>query len=533
MIVKTSPRILPLACLALSLVLSACNSDTRSDTDSQIDSQDIIQSVDSSDVIGGNQTDSGDVVGSNNQTDGADVVDSNNQTDSGAVVDSNNQTDSVDPSVDNDNGNDEITGNSNSATPPVTTDDFSVSIDSSTIDIIEGNGEIELPVTVSRAAGFTDELTLTVTAATIADADALTQSFSDGTLDAGEQSTTLQLELDLSAAPIQPQTRSLLIIATDTSGQSSTAALTLQVQPTSAPDVYLLIGQSNMVGISEEDAKQSQPGEPDAPEDNIRQLNVTFNDVDNFSTARDFTDPEKLYNNGEPLTIALDPLHSGLQSDNTKSGTRIGMGLSFAKSAAQDTTADIYLVPAAWSDTGFCKRDTNVVEGIGWNATEKDNDALSGTLLHDRAIARVNDTLEQTNGILRGILWHQGEADSDDEACAIVYSDNLVEMIESLRTNIQIDARGSSARGPDADIPFIAGTMSKAGTQAPFSTTKLIVDGAIRSVGSNVAFADFVNGDDLVPPSFACGGGSCIHFGADALRELGARYYLQLRSVLP
>ena len=491
-----------LVCLVLSLVLTACNSDVRSDTEnaqSANDGQTPVtgQTVDTNQASTDNQTDD-----SSTQTD-----DSSTQPDESSTQPDNNTT--------------------------VSPDDFSVSLSSTTVDITEGGGEIELPVSVTRGSGFTDDLTLSVSAASEVDASFLTQSFSDASLDAAEQSSTLQLELAIAPAPIQPQTRTLFITATDSAGQSSSAQLNLQVQPTSASDVYLLIGQSNMVGISEEDAKLSAAGEPDAPVDRIRQLNVTFNDEDNFSVARDFTDPEKLFNNGDPLTVALDPLHSGLEGDGTKSGTRIGMGLSFAKRALQDTTAEIYLVPAAWSDTGFCKRETNPVDGLGWNATEKDNDALSGTLLYDRAVARANAALTQSNGILRGILWHQGEADSDDEDCAIVYGDNLKEMVEALRTNIQADARGSAARGADADVPFIVGTMSKAGGQAPFSDTKLIVDGALRNVGSDIAYADFVNSDDLVLPAFACGGGSCIHFGADALREMGARYYEQLRSVLP
>ncbi len=410
---------------------------------------------------------------------------------------------------------------------------FTVVLGNSTVAITEGQGLVTVPLTLSRAPGFEGVITLDAIGQSAGDELFLTRRFADPTLSDAETTTELQLELAIANRPILPQQRTLIVTATDTNGLSSSAQLDLQVQPTAAPDVYLLIGQSNMVGISEEDARQSLAGEADAPVATIRQLNVTFNDANNFSEAADFTDPAMLFNTGNPLTIALDPLHSGLQSNGSKSGTRIGMGLSFAKRAMSDTTAQIFLVPAAWSDTGFCARETNVLPGIGWNATPKSNRALSGTLLHDRAIARANITLEQTGGILRGILWHQGEADAEDTACAQSYADNLTEMAESLRSNINPDARGPEARGPDADIPFIVGTMSKGGAQVPFSDNKLLVDTVHRNIANALSFADFVNNDDLIPPAFACGGGSCIHFGAEALREMGARYYERLVNVLP
>lgn len=418
---------------------------------------------------------------------------------------------------------------------PVDTGDapFALTLANTTVAITEGSGQITLPVTLTRVAGYEGDVTLTAEGQVPSDELFLTSSFEDATLNEGETNTQLQLELAIAPRPIQPQTRAIAIRATDSQGRISSAVLSLRVQPTVAPDVYLLIGQSNMIGISEDDARQSLAGEPDEPVESIRQLNVTFNDDNNFSQASDFTNPAMLFNTGNPLTVALDPLHSGLQSNGSKSGTRIGMGISFAKRAINDTTAQIFLVPAAWSDTGFCQRESNTVPGIGWNATTKTNPALSGTLLHDRAIARANIALDQTGGVLRGILWHQGEADSEDSACAQTYAANLTEMIESLRTNINPDARGALARGPDAAIPFIVGTMAMGDEQAPFSPDKLLVDAAHRNIANAVTFADFVNNDDLVPPAFACGGGSCIHFGAVALREMGGRYYDRLIETLP
>jgi hypothetical protein len=189
-------------------------------------------------------------------------------------------------------------------------------------------------------------------------------------------------------------------------------------------------------------------------------------------------------------------------------------------------------VPAAWSGSGFCEQNSADFPGLGWNATTPTDNALGGTLLHDRAIVRTNIALEESGGILRGILWHQGEQDVESAQCAQTYGDNLLQLIQSLRTNIDIDARGSAARGPDADIPFIAGTMSMGEGQAPFSETQSLVDSVHRNIAQLTDHTGFVNNDDLIPPAFPCGAGSCIHFGGAALREMGNRYYERLFSVL-
>jgi hypothetical protein len=412
--------------------------------------------------------------------------------------------------------------------------------DVSTVTLIEGQGSVVIPLSVTRAAGRpgTGSVSLAARGATATDELELSWEFEQAFLQPTESATSLIVQMSIGPRPIQPQIRTLLLSASDGVSQTSSTRLNISIVPTDKPDVYLIVGQSNAVGFSEDNAKRSLPGQPDAPNGRIMQLNVTGNDGSNFSSPADFTLAPNLYSIGEPLTPAVDPLHTGYNSELMgKSGQRIGFGLSFAKQALQDTTADIYLVPTAWSDTGFCSRSTNPFPGAGWNATEKNNPALSGTLLHDRAIARANLTLSLTGGILRGILWHQGEADSDSTSCANVYEDNLVEVARSLRANIAADARGASARNANSDIPFIVGTMSKGAdprdSQLPFSPAKVIVDAAHRNVASTIPTAGFVNNDDLVPPAYPCGGGTCVHFGAQALREMGVRYYDELTTLLP
>ena len=420
----------------------------------------------------------------------------------------------------------------------VSNDAFSLQLSASSINMVEGAGTVSVGVSVQRQAQPNREISLVAQGLSSSDENYMSWQLTDASLSPQENSAELILRLAIGPRPIMAQTRTFQVSASDGINQPLAANLTIQVQPTSRPDVYLLVGQSNMVGFSETGAKQATTGGADAPNERIRQLNVTGNDGENFAVAADFTNPANIHNLGLPFTRAVDPLHDGFDTRiDGKAGDMIGPALSFAKRALVDTSADIVLVPAAWSDTGFCKRDTNRVDGIGWNATQKSNPALSGTLLHDRAIARTNITLDETGGVLRGILWHQGEADSDEQVCAENYAENLTELAASLRSNIDQDARGAIARGPASDVPFIAATMSKGNDarseQSPFSERKQLVDNAHRNIANFIPLADFVNNDDLVPSAFPCGEGSCIHFGSSAYREMGNRYYETLRSLLP
>lgn len=403
------------------------------------------------------------------------------------------------------------------------------------VDIVEGGDGIAVSIELARSGGYDLPVALTLEGASPADVANLGFTFADESLGAGDTSTVLNLSLGIGTAPLLPGMRTLTVIGTDGTNPPVAYDIVLEVEPTQAPDVYLLVGQSNMDGFSELDARDASPGGPDATDPRIFQLNVTGNDAQNYMNESDFTDPASVI--GDPaFTLALDPLHDGFAGGaDGKAGRRIGPGLSFAKAMLPSTTADIVLVPAAWPDTGFCSRDTNLFEDLGWLAAPRADDAFAGTLLHDRAIERANLAIAGVGGVLRGILWHQGEADAGDPACAAAYADNLSAMVASLRAGIVPDARGPTARGPDALIPFVVGTMAMGsdarGSQLPFPDIKQVVDAAHRNVADEVPFSTFVNADDLVPPAYPCGEGSCVHFGAAAQRELGARYAERLQAL--
>ncbi len=409
---------------------------------------------------------------------------------------------------------------------------YSLRVGNGGLSIVEGE-QATVSISIERSNLHSRTITLAAEGQSQTDADDLSWQFSDTSIDANENTTQIQFYLNIGAQPITPQSRTIRVIGTDGASQSVVALLTLSVTPTSRPDVYLLVGQSNMVGFSEFNAKLTAVGQPDQSHPRIKQLNVTGNDAQNFRSPADFQNAARIAVASPRFTDAVDPLHAGFDSRiNGKEGTNIGLGLSFAKRALQNTTADIYLVPAAWADSGFCKRSTNLYPELGWLASSSNSADFAGSLLHDRAIARANLTLEETGGILRGILWHQGEADSDSDNCAVNYESNLQAMVASFRSKIIQDARGAEARGSNAAVPFVLGTMSKGGVYSEFTNTKLIVDGVHRNVGNSIPYAAVVNSDDLVPNDYPCGEGSCIHFGASAYREMGNRYYDRLQNVL-
>ena len=332
----------------------------------------------------------------------------------------------------------------------------------------------------------------------------------------------IDIELGYDVAPIQTQER-MMVITGNQDDILVSVDVPFTVNPTSAPDIYLLIGQSNMVGFPG-DVKQDFEGGPDATDPRILQLNVTSNDQQFFMVADDFSSESN--NVGDPAIItAENPLHR-----QNKSGLSIGLGLDFAKSALNDTTANIVLVPAAYSSSAFCA-------GTGplgaWNGLPTSDPLLGNTWMFDRAVMRANVAIRETGGILRGILWHQGESDSADAGftgCAELYADNLDTMIDQLRLQINSDVAGDHL-----DVPFVAGTLSRGGEFADQSGPRLIVDTVLKNITQLDSMAGIVNNDDLIPENgFPCSVNNteCIHFGAEALREMGRRYYSVLSEVV-
>jgi hypothetical protein len=244
----------------------------------------------------------------------------------------------------------------------------------------------------------------------------------------------------------------------------SLAALALRGQVPADLDIFLLIGQSNMAGrgaIEEED-RRPIPG--------VYMLDRNLSWVP-----------------------AADPLHY-----DKPDIAGVGIGRSFARRLqAARPGAQIGLVPAAFGGTSLSE----------WQP---------GGPLYAEAVRRMKAAL--AHGRLRGILWHQGEADSSDERLAQAYPERWLRLIQHLRADL--DAPG---------VPVVAGALgdfliARRGRRNP--DARLVNEQLARLplLAPNVAFASAAGlthkGDE-------------VHFDSPSLREFGRRYALAFLALDP
>lgn len=423
-------------------------------------------------------------------------------------------------------------------------------------DVIEGT-EVNVPVIIQRLNGHQRSVGLSARTQSSDPEGRLSYSFSAPQIGSGTAQVNLTVRYLPGKRPSASIRHQIAVSANDGVTQSETL-LTINIQPSDRPDIYLLIGQSNMVGFSESGARDISAGGPDERDPRIQQLNVTANDANStnatFRGVDDFADPARqiafpdFVQAEDPLHISRDP---NMADKGDADDLRVGLGLSFAKRAlAKDPSRNIILVPAAWSSTGFCntggylgldpRAPDWVAEGeLGWNPFPLSDPVFGGTTLFTRAVLRANLAIEKSGGILRGILWHQGESDGDNPVCAANYANNLRVMVRELREQIVVDARGPAARGATSDVPFIVGTMSRGSDTdsdySLYSDDKQLVDDILRNPAemAGIPYSGAAAFDDLIPSNgFPCGEGDCVHYGAASYREMGVRYFDVFDAVL-
>lgn len=243
-------------------------------------------------------------------------------------------------------------------------------------------------------------------------------------------------------------------------------ALLGTVSPAAAAptDIYLLIGQSNMAGRGALTAGNRLSSD-----------RVWKFDKDNRWAA------------------GVEPIHFD------RPNTGVGPGLAFARALTDaDPAVEVGLVPCAEGGSPLAR----------WEP---------GRDLYERAVARTRAALA-TGGRLRGILWHQGEADSWSRDKAESYAVRLTNMVTRLRADV-----GAS------DVPFLAGEVGlhyaerieKRGCKAFVST----VNAQIHQAVASLPVAGCVSAKGLKP------GPDGIHFTAESAYELGRRYAAALQSL--
>lgn len=213
---------------------------------------------------------------------------------------------------------------------------------------------------------------------------------------------------------------------------------------------FLLIGQSNMAGRGELNRV------PPIDDDRIQ-----------------------MFRNGR-WQKAIEPLH-----DDRPDLAGVGLAMSFAGELLKSEPAQIIgLIPCA---VGFTKIEQ-------W---------LPGTVLYRRAFNAVRESGQQLNGI----LWHQGESDSDDEARANCYRGRFIELVQTLRRDLDMPG-----------LPIISGELGdfiNAAIGYPFSRQ---VTAVLRDLAATLPDYACVSAEGLTATADG------LHFNAPSLREFGRRY---------
>ena len=228
-----------------------------------------------------------------------------------------------------------------------------------------------------------------------------------------------------------------------------------QLPPKKKLHIYLLMGQSNMVGrgaIDDED-KQTNP----------RVLSFTRSNV---------------------WQVATEPLHAG------SSAAGVGPGLTFGKRmAADDASVTIGLVPCAVGGTLLSR----------WS---------KGGDLYSNAVSRAK--LAMKDGILTGVVWHQGENDSILEETAKTYGERLQQMFRDLREELG-----------QPNLPIVVGEIGeflytrKDPTKTPYAKQ---INAALDEIPEKVPNTACIKASGLSHK------GDEVHFDTKSQHELGRRF---------
>jgi len=182
---------------------------------------------------------------------------------------------------------------------------------------------------------------------------------------------------------------------------------------------------------------------------------------------------------------AVDPIHF----DKKIAG--VGPGLTFGKTMAErKPKVRIGLIP--------CAAGGSPISTWKQGAVHKQTKSRP----YDDALKRTK--IAMNDGVLKSILWHQGESDSIEEATEL-YEERIVLFINKLREELQAD-----------DVPFIVGELGEFYVQKrPYATTVNEALARIPQIVENTAFVDSKGLDH---------NGDGTHFSSESARELGRRY---------
>jgi peptidoglycan/xylan/chitin deacetylase (PgdA/CDA1 family) len=229
-----------------------------------------------------------------------------------------------------------------------------------------------------------------------------------------------------------------------------------QVDSSKPMDVYLLIGQSNMAGRGTLD-EQSQ----------ITSKAILMLDKTNS------------------WVVAKDPVHFD------KSSAGVGPAISFAQGMLEDKkNVQIGLVPCAWGGSPIKV----------WKTGAKYFDNFP----YDEAVQRAKIAMQK--GVLKGILWHQGESDNDPKK-AEVYLEKLKTLVDNLRKDLNAP-----------NLPFVAGEIG-------YFNKENHINPIVNKLPAEAENTAVVSAKDLTDK------GDHLHFDTRSARELGKRYAAAMKNL--
>ncbi|MDB4537920.1 sialate O-acetylesterase, partial [Akkermansiaceae bacterium] len=236
--------------------------------------------------------------------------------------------------------------------------------------------------------------------------------------------------------------------------------------------IYLLIGQSNMQGAS----GAVSPSNPvHAPVPRIVKFGSRVGMEQQFVTG------------GHPLiSLAWTP------------GSAIGMGLEFGKTllaAETDPEVVICLINHALGTTAI-------------QYWEPDAIAQDGSTLYNNAVQRATDASQY--GVVKGVLWHQGEynanaAQTNPSPEPELYATRLQALVDNLRNDLG-----------NPSLPFVGGKLSPSHT---FSGDRTAIEAALADLPNQRTNTSCVDNAGLSGKA-----GDTIHFDEASQLLLGQRY---------
>lgn len=241
-----------------------------------------------------------------------------------------------------------------------------------------------------------------------------------------------------------------------------------------------------------------------APHFSVGQSQVQLPDKENFHlflltgqsnmAGRGKIEPEDLVPHPRILMLTEDrqwvPAVAPIHFDKKVAG--VGLAKSFALALVEaDPNITIGLIPAACGGSPI-----ETWEPGGYHMQ-------THRAPYDDAISRAHTAMK--DGVLKGILWHQGESDSHPEKSR-VYEKKLTSMIYRFREDLDQD-----------DIPFIIGQLGKFPGK-PWDADRKRVDEAHQSAARRLDGVSFVSSEGLMPMEDG------IHFDSPSLRIFGRRY---------